>query len=162
MTPPEFKNRGCRVFKLGIPKTKTSWYGFVGEQNKNRRSSMAKHKEKGVPGQASVHQAEVLSQLCYVFVQPVLCRLHQGLDRRLVQTLLDLLQVMVMHRHRQQGLVLSELGGHLLGPAWAPAGTKRIDRLLKSRRWQAGTLIDFLWEKGAEAVHRLIHPQDNI
>jgi len=72
---------------------------------------MAEHKEKGTPGQASIYQAEVLSQLCYVFVRPVLGQLHQGLDRRLVQTLLDLLQVIVMHRHRQHGLVLSELGG---------------------------------------------------
>jgi len=123
---------------------------------------MAQHKENGTAGQGSVHQAEVLSQLCYVFVRPVLSRLQAGLDRRLVQTLLDLLQVIVMHRHRQQGLVLSELGGYLLGPAQSPAGTKRIDRLLKSPRWQAATLIDYLWEKGDEAVQRLTHPQDDI
>ena len=123
---------------------------------------MAEHKEKGRPGQASIHQAEVLSQLCYVFVRPVLGQLHQELDRRLVQTLLDLLQVIILHRHRQQGLLLSELGGQLLGAAQAPAGTKRIDRLLKSRRWQASTLIDYLWEKGDEAVQRLTHPQDDI
>jgi hypothetical protein len=123
---------------------------------------MAQHKEKGVSGQASVHQAEVFSQLCYAFVRPVLGRLCQTLDRRLVQTLLDLLQVIVLHRHRQQGLVLSELGGHLCGPAQAPAGTKRIDRLLKSPRWQASTLIDYLWEKGDEAIQRLTHPQDDI
>lgn len=123
---------------------------------------MAQHRAKAAPGQGSGHQAEVLSQLCYVFMRPVLSRLHQKLDRRLVQTLLDLVQVMVIHRHRQQGLLLSELGGHLLGPAQAPAGTKRIDRLLKSRRWQAAALIDFLWEKGDEALQRLMHPQDDI
>ena len=123
---------------------------------------MAQHRENRAPGQASIHQAEVLSQLCYVFVRPVLRRLHQGLDRRLVQTLLDLLKVIVIHRHRQHGLVLSELGGYLLGPAQAPAGTKRIDRLLKSPRWQAATLMDYLWEKGDEAVQRLTHPQDDI
>jgi hypothetical protein len=123
---------------------------------------MAQHRENQVPGQASVHQAEVFSQLLYVFVRPVLGRLHQALDRRLVQTLLDLLQVIVLHRHRQQGLVLSELGGQLLGPAQAPAGTKRIDRLLKRARWQAASLIEFLWEKGDEAVQRLTHPQDDI
>ena len=116
---------------------------------------MAKHTGTSCLGQASADQAEVLSQLCYVFVRPVLCRLHQVLDRRLVKTVLDLLQVIVMHRHRPQGLVLSELGGYLLGPGQAPAGTKRIDRLLKSPRWQAATLIDYLWEKGDEAVNRL-------
>ena len=123
---------------------------------------MAQHRENRAPGQASLCQAEVLSALCYVFVRPVLGRLHQGLDRRLIQTLLDWLQVIVMHRHRQHGLVLSELGSYLLGPVQAPAGTKRIDRLLKSPRWQAATLIDYLWEKGDEAVQRLMHPQDDI
>jgi hypothetical protein len=123
---------------------------------------MVQHRAKAGLGQAAGHQAEVLSQLCYVFMRPVLGRLHQQLDRRLVQTLLDLVQVVVMHRHRQHGLVLTELGGHLLGPAQAPAGTKRIERLLKSARWQAAALIDFLWKKGDEAVQQLIHPQDDI
>jgi len=123
---------------------------------------MVKHKEKEALGQGSAHQAEVLSQLCYVFVRPVLCQLYQWLDRRLVQTVLDLLQVIVIHRHRQQGLLLTELGGHLLGPGQAPAGMKRLERLLHSPRWQAATLIDFLWKKGDEAVQRLIHPQDSI
>ena len=68
---------------------------------------MAEHRAKAAPGQGSGHQAEVLSQLCYVFLRPVLGRLHQTLDRRLVQTLLELVQVIVIHRHRQQGLVLS-------------------------------------------------------
>ena len=65
---------------------------------------MVQHRQNGASGQASAQQAEVLSQLCYVFVRPVLGQLHQALDRRLVQTLLDLLQVIVMHRHRQHGL----------------------------------------------------------
>jgi DDE family transposase len=123
---------------------------------------MVKHTEPGRLGQGSAQQAEVLSQLCYGFVRPVLCRLYHYMDRRLVQTLLNLLQVIVMHRHRPHGLVLSELGGYLLGPALAPAGTQRIDRLLKSPRWQAAMLLDFLWEKGDAAVQRLIHPQDDI
>lgn len=50
----------------------------------------------------------------------------------------------------------------LLGAGRAPAGTKRIDRLLKSPRWQAAQLLDFLWDKGEEAVQRLMHPQDDI
>jgi Transposase DDE domain len=116
---------------------------------------MSKHTGSPCLGQASGHQAEVLSQLCYTFVRPVLCRLHEHLDRRLVHTLLDLLVVIVMHRHRQQGLVLSELGGYLLGEAQAPAGTKRISALLKSPRWTAQTIETYLWEKGEAAVARL-------
>ena len=123
---------------------------------------MVKHTEPDMPGQASAQQAEVLSELCYRFVRPVLGRLSQELDRRLVQTLLDLLQVIVIHRHRQHGLVLTELGGQLLAPAHAPAGTKRIARLLHSARWQAATLIDYLWDQGDDALQRLLHPQDDI
>jgi len=37
-------------------------------------------------------------------------RLHTKMDRRLVHTFLDLLPVIVMHRHRNHGLLLSELG----------------------------------------------------
>ena len=123
---------------------------------------MIKHTEPDAPGQASSQQAEVLSHLCYRFVRPVLGRLPKGMDRRLVQTVLDLIQLIVIQRHRQHGLVLSELGGHLLGPAHAPAGTKRIARLLHSVRWQAATLLDYLWEQGDAAIQRLTHPSDDI
>ena len=44
------------------------------------------------------------------------------MDRRLVQTFLDLLLVIIMHRHRNQGL-LSELGGHLMGAHARPDQT---------------------------------------
>jgi hypothetical protein len=37
------------------------------------------------------------------------------MDRRLVKTLMDLLLVIVVHRHRNQGLLVSELAGVLLG-----------------------------------------------
>ncbi|MEM2890194.1 MAG: hypothetical protein QW358_02465 [Candidatus Hadarchaeum sp.] len=52
------------------------------------------------------------------------------MDRRLVQIFLDLLLVIVMYRHRNQGLLLSELEGMLLGADRAPAGSKRISNLL--------------------------------
>jgi hypothetical protein len=44
------------------------------------------------------------------------------MDRRLVKTLMDLLLVIVVHRHRNQGLLESELAGVLLGGGHAPAG----------------------------------------
>jgi len=93
---------------------------------------MNKHTVKPCKGQGSRHQAEVLAELCYRFVRPLLQRLHAQMDRRLVHTFLDLLPVIVMHRHRNQGLLLSELGGFLLGAEHAPAGTKRISNLLRS------------------------------
>ena len=50
------------------------------------------------------------------FVRPVITRLAQQIDIRLVQTARDLVQVIITHRHRAMGLLLSELGGYLLGP----------------------------------------------
>ena len=63
--------------------------------------------------------------------------------------------VILRHRHRQQGLVLSELGGHLLPPDQAPAGTKRISNLLRSPRWAAAQLCEYLWGQADQRVGEL-------
>lgn len=47
---------------------------------------------------------------------PLLVGMKQRVDRRLVTTFLGLVMVIVMHRHRNHGLLLSELGGYLLEP----------------------------------------------
>src|SRR6476659_2283979 len=96
--------------------------------------------------------AQALGEKLVGYVAPVLEELEKVLNVRLVRTALGLLQVMLVLRHNRYGLLLSEMGGYLLGPAQAPAGTKRITRLLQSPRWQAASLIEFLWEKGDEAV----------
>ena len=44
-------------------------------------------------GQDSKQQSEVLGGMCYRFVKPLLKRLYEKLDRRLVQTLLDMIMV---------------------------------------------------------------------
>jgi hypothetical protein len=54
---------------------------------------------------------------------PVLVSLKQKLDRRLVSTFLGLVLAIVMHRHRNHGLLLSELGGYRLGAEYCRAGT---------------------------------------
>jgi hypothetical protein len=78
---------------------------------------------------------------CWRFLQPVLAELQKRLDRRLVKTVLDLVLVIVMHRHRNNGLVLSELGEHLLGSDRGPAGVKRIASVLHSSRWQSQIIL---------------------
>src|SRR5512137_1926673 len=95
--------------------------------------------------QASDEGSQFLARSCYEFLIPCWRDLNRLLDRRLVQTLLDLILVIVMPRHRNHGLVLSELGGHLLGAAHAPAGVKRIANLLHSSRWSGTAVGDFLW-----------------
>lgn len=97
----------------------------------------------------------------YQYSRSVLRLLAQQLDRRLVQTFLDLMTVILMHRHRNHGLVLSELGGYLLGMEHAPAGTKRISNLLHSMRWKAEVLEQWLWEQGDAKVESCLDPQDD-
>jgi hypothetical protein len=53
-----------------------------------------------------------------------------------VKTFLGLVMAIVMHRHRNYGLLLSELGGYLLGAEHCQAGTKRISNLVHSKKWQ--------------------------
>lgn len=89
------------------------------------------------------------------FVRPVMTRLAQQLDIRLVQTARDLVQVILTHRHRAVGLLLSELGGYLLGPAHAPAGTKRISNLVHAANWSADDLNAALWKEASARVQTL-------
>jgi hypothetical protein len=89
------------------------------------------------------------------FVRPVLTRLAQQIDIRLVQTARDLVQVILTHRHRAMGLLLSELGGYLLGPAQAPAGTKRISNLIHAANWSAEQINAVLWKEATERVQTL-------
>ncbi|HET8669562.1 MAG TPA: transposase [Candidatus Saccharimonadales bacterium] len=85
----------------------------------------------------------------------VLGELKQRVDRRLVKTFLGLVLAIVMHRHRNNGLLLSELGGYLLGPEQCQAGTKRISNLVHSARWEARVVEDFLWQRGTQRVEEL-------
>jgi len=96
------------------------------------------------------------------FLRPVLVRLAQHLDIRLVQTALDLVQVILTHRHRAMGLLLSELGGYLLGPDQAPAGTKRISNLVHTEHWSADTINAVLWQQANQRVQTLHAAGDSV
>jgi hypothetical protein len=89
------------------------------------------------------------------FVAPLLRTLDQQLDRRLVVTFLEALQALLIWRHRNLGLLLSELGSYLAPPGHAPAGTKRLSNLLRSPNWQARLLADWLWQQAALRVTAL-------
>jgi hypothetical protein len=96
-----------------------------------------------------------MERRCWRFLKPVLEELHKRLDRRLVKTVLDLVLVMVMHRHRNNGLLLSELGEHLLGSERGPAGVKRLANVLHSRRWKGQILLKALWKQAHAKVGEL-------
>lgn len=89
----------------------------------------------GNPADQVKHQAGYFFQQLHQFVQPLAQQLDELLDSRLVGTFVALLGCILRHRHNSMGLLLSELGGKLLGEAGAPAGTKRISNLLRSKKW---------------------------
>ncbi len=96
-----------------------------------------------------------LENRCWEYLRPILEELHRKVDRRLVKTLLDLVFVILIHRNRNSGLLLSELGDHLLGGARGPAGVKRLASLIHSVKWKSGLIVDYLWKRADEKVKEL-------
>ena len=110
---------------------------------------------KGSSKWEKAQEGRALENRCWAYLKPLLEELHKKVDRRLVKTLLDLVLVILMHRNRNNGLLLSELGDHLLGGERGPAGVKRIASLLQSKRWRSGLIVKWLWERGNEKVKEL-------
>jgi len=100
-------------------------------------------------------EAQGLRQQLGEMVRPLLRELDAKLDKRLVATFFTTLQALVVHRHNRCGLLLSELGGYILSPSQAPAGTKRLSNLLRSQRWQATVIDRFLWRRAEQTVEAL-------
>jgi hypothetical protein len=115
---------------------------------------MNEHNAKLPEWQTPLRSA-LLADRCYAFLRPLLLELNRVLDRRLVQTLLGLVLAIVRYRHPTHGLLLSELGGYLLSPTHAPAGTKRLSRLLHSARWSARSLAQFFWHQADQHIQTL-------
>lgn len=90
-------------------------------------------------------QSRALEQQLVKMLWSALVDLKQKVDRRLVKTILGLVMVLVMHRHCNHGLLLSELGGYLLDVEQSAAGTKRISNLVHSERWEAKLIEEFHW-----------------
>jgi len=105
--------------------------------------------------QAKQDKSIVLEQHLYGFMGDLLWGLNEQMDRRLVSTFLGLVMAIIMHRHRNHGLLLCELGGNLLGPERCCAGTKRISKLLHSEKWKAKSINRYLWQRGTDRVTEL-------
>jgi len=105
--------------------------------------------------QESVELSGQVRSALSAFADPLLAEMDRVLDKRLVGTFSNLLGVILAFRNRSCGLLLSELGGQLLGPAHAPAGTKRISNLLRSARWKADAISDFLYGLAEQRLQQL-------
>lgn len=110
---------------------------------------------KGTSKGEKAQEGRLLENQCWEYLKPLLEELHGKVDRRLVKTLLDVVLVILMHRHRNNGLLLSELGDHLMGGARGPAGVKRIASLLHSGKWKSGLISKYLWQRANEKVQEL-------
>lgn len=82
-------------------------------------------------------------------------QLDAQIDSRLVRTFFDLFMVIMMFRNRAMGLLLSELGGYICGFSHAPAGTKRISNLLRSKKWKADLIDEFFFQRTKQRIQQL-------
>lgn len=86
------------------------------------------------------------------FLAPLLQRLSRQVDVRLVQTAALVVEALVRLRQRPQALWLTEIGTLLLGAAHAPAGVKRVARLLASPHWTAAAIEHWLLEQADQLI----------
>ena len=89
------------------------------------------------------------------YLSPVQESLDRQIDKRLVRTFYDLFVTILVFRNRAMGLLLSELGGYICGFDRAPAGTKRISNLLRSKKWTARLIDQFLFDRTKNRIERL-------
>jgi hypothetical protein len=110
--------------------------------------------EQEWPPSVSLFYQQRLTQ----FSQSIVEELTTLIDVRLVRTFSQLLITLLRFRHRNQGLLLSELGEHLLSARQAPAGTKRISNLLRCPHWNHTLLQEGIRAK-AQTFYQQLHQQ---
>lgn len=98
---------------------------------------------------AGVPQGEAIAvrESVREFLRPLLRRLAGQLDVRLVRTMRDVVEAMLRLRTRPSALWLTELETLVVGAARAPAGVKRVSRLLRAAGWSADDLEHWLLEQ---------------
>lgn len=87
------------------------------------------------------------------YLGDLLRELDRQIDRRLVVTFVALSMALLMHRHRNEGGWMSQLGSYLVAEN-AEAGKKRIQKLLYSQKWHSQLLEEHLWRLGEQRVVR--------
>ena len=100
-------------------------------------------------------QGQEVGGLLQSFIGPLEQWLDRQIDRRLVRTFFLALVAIVRLRDSRSGLLLSELGAHILSPAQAPAGTKRLSNLLRSSKWSHTLLDEFLRHRADQSLSHL-------
>ncbi len=107
-----------------------------------------------VPPYDAAQMAQGMGAQLAHFLLPLLLQLDGLLDKRLVRTFLQTIEVIITRRSRAHGLLLSELGAYLETPDKAPAGTKRLSNLLHSTKWGAWIIAQFLWQRATQQLEQ--------
>ncbi len=81
-----------------------------------------------VPPYDAEQMAQGLAEQLAVFLFPLLVRLDRLLDKRLVRTFLQTIQVILAYRDRVGGLLLSELGGYRLEPGQGTGRNQAVEQ----------------------------------
>jgi Transposase DDE domain len=97
---------------------------------------------------------ELLRQL-EKHLDPLLVWLDTMLDKRLVKTVLLSIVAIIEFRNPTQGLLLSELGAYIAEPSKAPAGTKRLSNLLRSKKWSARHVEEYIVKRAEKKIEEL-------
>ena len=95
-----------------------------------------------------------LAQSLLTFALPLLESLDEQLDKRLVRTFYLSLLAILATQDSKQALLLSRLGASITSPRSAPAGTKRLDRLLACDKWNAEVIDDFLFANAQKLLEQ--------
>lgn len=109
-----------------------------------------KHLQNKVKIGNSPSATSFLLQKADQYLQVLTQDLDDQLDKRLVRTFYDLFMAILTFRNRAFGLLLTELGGYITGVQHAPAGTKRVSNLLRSKKWTHRQVEDFILERAAD------------
>ncbi len=116
-------------------------------------------KDKGFPPEL-IATARFFSHRLHAFLFPFLQTLDQYVDTRLVRSFLGLCESILRLRSRSSGLLLCELGGYLLGFEHAPAGTKRLSNLLRSKKWTHHLIEEYLTKRAQAYGEHLLFSSD--
>ena len=108
--------------------------------------------EPQIPPYNAAEMAQGLYAALAGFLAPLLIELDARIDKRLVRTFLQTVTVILTFRDRINGLLLSEMGGYLDTPDKAPAGTKRLSRLLHCAKWSAELIRGYLWQRATSRL----------
>jgi Transposase DDE domain len=92
------------------------------------------NKDKSKLAQLGKSQLFILTQI-ECFLKPYTNSLYTKMDIRLVRTFSDAFTAILTNRHRENCLILSELGAFIAGFKEAVKGTKRLSNLFRSLFW---------------------------